>query len=242
MAAGHHHLITSYFSLLELGLDPHQSGLISHFASVYADGMNSVTIGICRAAGIAYYPNCSNVINEFLVKYDASNEDYDIDDLTQSLNDNFQIWHCTRNVNSAYTAQQRILQTGEFAWGKIFEASKTNKKLNEISIFSNEIKALGQALHAFQDICIHQGCKYDTISNKNEHNTIVDMWPNGAFLAQMRNVSLNAIKLYKVNTNDGIDALVGRTINTCWMEPHIISWMNNHPRLQLKDSNNYLII
>ena len=208
MAAGFHHFAITRKICLEFGVSESQSNLLAHFASVYADGMKGKISEINCQFGSGYYQDLTSEFRKYLFK---SNEiEYDIEHLTQSIDDKYQLWHCTRHKDSGRTSQERMNETAEFAWGKLFESSVGGKP-GSFKSSSGYIRDFGQAIHAFQDIVIHRGARYngDII---DEHSDTLDIFPGSTLTSKMQGMTRNALRVLKLLTDEDIDGLIGKRI------------------------------
>lgn len=236
MAAGFHHFAQTRKSLIEYGFVD-KANIISHYASVYADGMKGKLGLLNLEAGKLAYPEMSHDLDAFLIK--LKDVIYDIEKITQNIKDEYQLWHCCRNKNSKASSSERIKQTGEFAWDKLIFAAKS-KMINELAVNSLEIKALGQSIHAFQDIIVHRGVIYngDFI---DDHDELLDVVPGHDNLSKMKFITNNAIRVYRLFSNDNAEELKDSEISLIWMNNDQLQSLKNSFNLIQTENDKYLI-
>src|SRR3989339_136707 len=208
MAAGFHHFAITRKYALGLGVPEEQANNLAHFASVYADGMKGKIRDLNIQIGGLYYKKLKTIIEKYLFKF--NDIDYDIEALTQSTNDDYQLWHCTRSNNSKYTANERIKQTADFGWSKMFD-STNNGGLNNLDRKSKAIKDFGQGIHSFQDIFVHRGAKFNG-DVFDEHDEVKDIIVGESDMKQIENMTKNVLFVSTLLTDEFQDNYINKRI------------------------------
>jgi hypothetical protein len=230
MAAGFYHFAITRNSLIDYGVSVEQANLIAHYASVYADGIKGKIGDVNIVAGEIAYPELIKEFNTYLRHLEGIN--YDIEDITQSIDDKYQLWHCTRNYNSGFTNSQRIIQTGDFAYQKLFDSAFID--IEQLTINSKEIKMLGQSFHAFQDIIIHLGARYDG-NIFDEHDEVKDIFPGKNNVEKMEYFTKNAIKVFLIATDAKERITSEKKINTLWMTQQQVTFLKTKANLDIRN-------
>lgn len=212
MAAGFHYFFITRHSLIEYAYH-NMANILAHYSSVYSDGISGKIAYLNLEAGRAAYSDIANDMDVYLMK--LSQVQYDIENVTQNLDEKYQIWHCCRNNHSTFSSSERVLQSGNFAWEKLFFSARL-KKINDLRINTPEIKAIGQSLHAFQDIIVHRGARYNA-DIIDEHDELLDAVPGKDNILKMKYITKNAIRIYRLLSNDKPDELLNSEISVVWM-------------------------
>ena len=209
MAAGFHHFAITRKYTLEFGVPKEQANILAHFASVYADGMKGKIRDLNISLGVIYYPHLKKEFEKYLFKF--NDIDYDIENVTQDLDDKYQLWHCTRNKDSHVTLDERIKQTAEFGWSKVFN-SINQSSFQNLDRKSQGIKDFGQGIHAFQDIFVHRGAVYNG-DLFDEHSDSKDIIIGSSDKDQMQKMTKNVLF---------VSSLLTETFQASWINRKIL--------------------
>ena len=191
-------------------------------------------------AGVAAYNHLKNDFEIYLRKLKGL--EYDIEDLSQRLEDEYQLWHCTRNNNSESSNMDRIKETADFAWSKLFNSAR-NSKINDLAVNTNAIKDFGQAVHAFQDMYVHRGAIYDG-SLFDDHSDTLDIFPGEKIRSKMERMTRNVLRVFTLLTEENLDDLINKQINLWGIESNLFDELNEKVVLKkhVKNDNVYSIV